>query len=87
MPVPISSSARTAGFTGPVSSRQEAHRHAKLYIDHVNAEGGVNGEHIVLLSMDDKFEPALAADNARELITKKKVIALFLTCGTRMRKL
>src|SRR5262249_39933186 len=33
-------------------------------------------------SMDDKFEPKLAAENARELITKKNVLALFLTRGT-----
>src|SRR5579862_9225758 len=58
---------QTAGFSGPVGAGvKEATDGAKLYLDHVNAEGGVNGEHIVLLSMDDKFEPALAAENARE---------------------
>ena len=74
---------QTAGFSGPVASGvKEATDGAKLWIDHINAEGGINGERIVLVSMDDKFEPAIAADNARELITKKKVIALFLTRGT-----
>lgn len=74
---------QTAGFSGPVAGGvKEAADGAKLYFDHVNAEGGVNGEQIVLVSMDDKFEPAIAADNARELITKKKVLALFLTRGT-----
>ena len=32
--------------------------------------------------MDDKFEPKLAAENARQLIEEKKVVALFLTRGT-----
>jgi ABC-type branched-subunit amino acid transport system substrate-binding protein len=32
--------------------------------------------------MDDKFEPKLAADNARALINDKQVIALFLNRGT-----
>jgi ABC-type branched-subunit amino acid transport system substrate-binding protein len=32
--------------------------------------------------MDDKFEPAIAAENARTLITHKHVLALFLTRGT-----
>ena len=74
---------QTAGFSGPVAGGvKEAVAGAKLYIDHVNANGGVNGEHIVIVSMDDKFEPAIAAANARELITKKKVLALFLTRGT-----
>jgi ABC-type branched-subunit amino acid transport system substrate-binding protein len=74
---------QTAGFSGPVAAGvKETTAGARLYIDHVNANGGVNGERITLVSMDDKFEPADAAANARELITKKHVLALFLTRGT-----
>jgi ABC-type branched-subunit amino acid transport system substrate-binding protein len=74
---------QTADFSGPVAAGvKEAAAGAKLYIDRVNAGGGVNGEPITIISMDDKFEPALAAANARELITRKKVLALFLTRGT-----
>ena len=74
---------QTADFSGPVAAGvKETAAGAKLYIDHVNANGGVNGEQITLVSMDDKFEPANAAANARELITKKHVLALFLTRGT-----
>ena len=74
---------QTAGFSGPVAAGvKEASAGARLYIDHVNATGGVNGERITLVSMDDKFEPADAAANARELITRKHVLALFLTRGT-----
>jgi ABC-type branched-subunit amino acid transport system substrate-binding protein len=74
---------QTADFSGPVASGvKETAAGAKLYIDRVNANGGVNGEPIRIVSMDDKFEPAIAATNARELITKKKVLALFLTRGT-----
>jgi branched-chain amino acid transport system substrate-binding protein len=74
---------QTADFSGPVAAGvKETAAGAKLYIDHVNANGGVNGEPIDIVSMDDRFEPAVAAANARELITKKKVLALFLTRGT-----
>ncbi len=74
---------QTADFSGPVAAGvKETAAGAKLYLDHVNAAGGINGEPITLVSMDDKFEPTLAAANARELITKKKVLALFLTRGT-----
>ena len=74
---------QTADFSGPVAAGvKETAAGARLYIDHVNATGGVNGEAIKLVTMDDKFEPALAAANARELITNKKVLALFLTRGT-----
>jgi len=54
----------------------------KVWIDDVNAGGGINGEPITLAAMDDKFEPAIAAASARELTTKKKALALFLTHGT-----
>ena len=74
---------QTADFSGPVAAGvKETAAGAKLWIDHVNAAGGINGEPVRLVAMDDKFEPALAAANARELITKNKVIALFLTRGT-----
>jgi branched-chain amino acid transport system substrate-binding protein len=74
---------QTADFSGPVAAGvKETAAGAKLWIDHVNAAGGINGEQVKVVTMDDKFEPALAAANARELITKNKVIALFLTRGT-----
>ena len=53
---------QTAGFTGPVGAGvKETTDGAKLYIDAVNAKGGVNGQKIELISLDDKFEPKLAA--------------------------
>ena len=74
---------QTAGFTGPgAAGVAETTEGARLYFDAVNAKGGVRGEKITLLSMDDRFEPAVAAENARTLITHKHVLALFLTRGT-----
>ena len=74
---------QTAGFTGPVASGvKETTEGAKLYIDSVNAKGGVNGQKIELVSLDDKFDPKLAVDNARQLIETRQVLALFLTRGT-----
>lgn len=63
---------QTAGFTGAVAATvKEATDGAKLYIDSVNARGGVNGQKIELVSLDDKFDPKLAAANARTLIAEK----------------
>ncbi len=74
---------QTASFSGPVAAGvKEAAEGAKLYIDSVNARGGVNGQTIELLSMDDKFDPKLTVENARILIVEKKVVALFLVRGT-----
>ena len=74
---------QTADFSGPVASGvKETAAGAKLWLDHVNAAGGINGEPVRIVALDDKFEPTIAAANARELIVKDKVIALFLTRGT-----
>lgn len=74
---------QTAGFSGVVAAGvQETTDGAKLYLDSINARGGVNGQKIELLSMDDKFDPKLAGENARTLIEEKNVTALFLTRGT-----
>jgi len=73
---------QTAGFTGPVAAGvKEITDGAKLYIDAVNAKGGVGGQTIELISMDDKFDPKLAAENAKKMIDDG-VIALFLSRGT-----
>ena len=40
----------------------------KLYIDKVNAEGGVHGRKIVLKVLDDQSKAANAAANARQLL-------------------
>lgn len=71
------------GVTGPVAAGVgENLQGIHLYLDHVNAQGGVNGEQIKLITLDDKFDPRLTADNARKLIEDHKVVALFMTRGT-----
>ena len=74
---------QTAGFTGPVAAGvKETTDGAKLYLDNVNAKGGVHGQKIELVSLDDKFDPKLAAENARKLIEERNVLVLFLNRGT-----
>ena len=73
---------QTAGFTGAVAAGvKETSDGARLYLDAVNARGGINGQRIELVQLDDKFEPKLAAENARKLIDQG-VLALFLNRGT-----
>jgi branched-chain amino acid transport system substrate-binding protein len=74
---------QTAGFTGPAASGvKEITDGAKLYFDWVNADGGINGQKIELVSLDDKFDPKLAAENAKKLIGDQRVVSLFLNRGT-----
>ncbi len=74
---------QTVGVTGPVAATvKEAVDGARLYLDSVNAKGGIRGEKIELITLDDKFDPKLAAANANTLITERSVVALFLVRGT-----
>ena len=73
---------QTSGFTGAVAaSVKESTEGAKLYFDAVNARGGVGGQTIELVSLDDKFDPKLAVANVNQLIDQG-VITIFLTRGT-----
>ena len=72
-----------AGLSGAVADGvKETTDGVRLYIDEVNARGGVNGEKIELISVDDKFDPKVTVEVARQLITEQKVLTLFHNRGT-----
>jgi branched-chain amino acid transport system substrate-binding protein len=72
-----------SSFTGSVAAGvKENTDGAKLYLDSVNAQGGIYGKKVELISMDDKFDPKLTPVLARDLITQRGVLALFLNRGT-----
>ena len=74
---------QTAGFTGPTAAAmKEINEGASLYFDAVNKKGGIKGEQVKMVSLDDKFDAALALQNAKELVEKQNVLALFLSRGT-----
>jgi branched-chain amino acid transport system substrate-binding protein len=74
---------QTAGMTGPVAaSVNETIAGAQLVIDAANAQGGIHGEKIEVIRMDDAFDVKRAGENARVLIEEKKVVALFMSRGT-----
>ncbi len=73
---------QTAAFSGPASvSVQESTEGARLYLDSINAQGGIKGQRIELISMDDKYDPRISAANTRSLIDQG-VVAMFLSRGT-----
>ncbi len=74
---------QTVGITGSAAvTVKESMLGAQLYIDHVNARGGVHGQPVEIVSLDDKFDPKLTLANTRTLIEDKGVLALFMTRGT-----
>ena len=72
--VPLSGPAQELGI--------EMRLGAKLYFDHINSQGGVNGRKIKLLTLDDGYEPDRATANTKQLIDKDDVFALFGYVGT-----
>jgi ABC-type branched-subunit amino acid transport system substrate-binding protein len=67
----------TAAMTGPAAATQApVIEMLRIYVDRVNAKGGINGHHINLLVEDDQAEPSKAAANATKLIQQDNVMLL-----------
>jgi len=74
---------QSAAFSGPAQQLGIQMRDGmKLWFDHVNRQGGIRGRKIRLVTRDDGYESALAAENTRKLIQEDKVFALVGYVGT-----
>jgi branched-chain amino acid transport system substrate-binding protein len=69
----------TGALTGPpAGTNAPPIEGLRLYVDRLNAGGGVNGKKIRLIVLDDGAEPSKAAANAKRLITQDNVGLLIL---------
>jgi branched-chain amino acid transport system substrate-binding protein len=69
---------QSAGYTGRSgSSVKELEQGARLWFDHLNKSGGINGRKVYLNTLDDGYFPELTVKNTRQLIDEDKVFALF----------
>jgi branched-chain amino acid transport system substrate-binding protein len=67
----------TAAMTGPASATQSpVIEMMRIYIDRLNAKGGINGHKINFLVEDDQAEPSKAAANATKLVRQENVTLL-----------
>src|SRR5262245_45961839 len=67
----------TGALTGPPASTYAPAAEAlRIYIERINAAGGVNGKRIDLILQDDSAEPGKAAANAKKLLAQDNVILL-----------
>jgi branched-chain amino acid transport system substrate-binding protein len=74
---------QSLALSGPAAALgTDYQRGAMLYFDKLNAQGGINGRTIELVTMDDAYDPAKAAANTETLINDKDVFALFGYVGT-----
>lgn len=73
----------SAAFSG--ASRAlgiELYRGAQAYFDDLNLRGGVDGHAVVILALDDGYDPDRAVVNTRTLLEAEEVLALFNYVGT-----
>src|SRR3990172_2145365 len=73
--------AYTIGLTGaltgpPASTYAPAVEALRIYLEKVNAAGGINGKKVNLILQDDSAEPGKSTANAKKLITQDNVILL-----------
>jgi branched-chain amino acid transport system substrate-binding protein len=67
----------TAAMTGPASATQApVIEMLRIYVDRINAKGGINGHKINLMVEDDQAEPSKAAANATKLVRQENVMLL-----------
>jgi ABC-type branched-subunit amino acid transport system substrate-binding protein len=70
----------SGALTGPpASTNAPPIEGLRLYVDRLNAAGGVNGKKIQLIVLDDSAEPSKAAANAKRLLTQDHVNLLILS--------
>ncbi len=70
----------TGALTGPSSGTNGPPVEGlRLYVDRLNASGGINGKKIQLNILDDQAEPSKAAANAKRLLTQENVSLLVLS--------
>ncbi|MCW7539404.1 ABC transporter substrate-binding protein [Aquabacterium sp. A7-Y] len=75
--------AQVAPFSGPQAVTGRAiHAGAKLYIDAVNARGGVRGQRIKLVTRDDAQKPEETVRLVKEVLQQEAPVALIGTVGT-----
>jgi ABC-type branched-subunit amino acid transport system substrate-binding protein len=74
---------QAAVFSGPAAELGIQMRNGvKAYLDYVNAQGGVHGRKIELVTEDDRYEASVAPVASRKLIEEHNVFALLGYVGT-----
>lgn len=71
----IGQSADLSGTFAPIS--QQFLTGANVYFAQLNAQGGIHGRSVRLVSIDDKSDPDLAVKNTSQFLQSTKVVALF----------
>jgi branched-chain amino acid transport system substrate-binding protein len=73
---------QTMPYSGPLSGYSVIGTIAQAYFEKVNAEGGINGRKLKLISLDDAYSPPKTVEQTRRLVEQDEVLMIFGTLGT-----
>jgi ABC-type branched-subunit amino acid transport system substrate-binding protein len=73
---------QTMPYSGPASAYGVQGFIQQAYFAMVNAKGGVNGRKIVLISLDDAYNPTKTVEQTRRLVEQDEIFAIIGTVGT-----
>ena len=73
---------QTMPYSGPASIYNTIGKAEAAYIAKINAEGGINGRKINLMSLDDGYSPPRTVEQARRLVEQEEVLMIFGSLGT-----
>ncbi len=72
---------QTMPYSGPLSSYSTIGRAEQAYFAMINAQGGINGRKITLISRDDAYSPPKTVEQTRELVEADHVAFIFQSLG------
>ncbi|MFI6493455.1 ABC transporter substrate-binding protein [Streptomyces sp. NPDC050564] len=69
-------------LSGPASAYGTISKGVDAYFKYVNEKGGIDGRKVEFIVRDDGYQPPKAVEEARRLVEREKVFAVFQTLGT-----
>jgi branched-chain amino acid transport system substrate-binding protein len=73
---------QTMPYSGPVSVAGTVGRAELAFFAALNAQGGINGRKVTLISLDDGYVPAKTVEQVRRLVESERVLFIFGSVGT-----
>jgi branched-chain amino acid transport system substrate-binding protein len=73
---------QTLPYSGPLSGFAAIGRAQEAFFAKVNAEGGINGRKIKLISRDDAYSPPKTVEQTRALVEQEEVLLMFNSLGS-----
>ena len=73
---------QTMAYSGPASAYGVLGKAEAAYVRMINAQGGINGRKITLISLDDGYSPPKTLEQTRRLVEVDQVLAIFDSTGT-----